>query len=99
MLTAPVADRTTAPPGPSEQPDHGHDHQEGGQAHRQFDHASADRHRVSITALTARGAAAARLSDFQDAWAELTQADRAWFAEWLTSLLVDACAGELTTTG
>ena len=46
-------------------------------------------------ALTARGTAACRLSEFQDAWAELTQADRAWFAEWLTSLLVDACEGEL----
>jgi hypothetical protein len=41
-------------------------------------------------ALTPRGAAAARLSDFQDQWAELTVADRQWFAEWLRDLLVDA---------
>jgi len=41
--------------------------------------------------LTSRGVAACRLSDFQGVWAELTQADRRWFAEWLTSLLVDAC--------
>ena len=51
----------------------------------------------SPPALTPRGTAACRLSDFQDAWAELGQADRAWFAEWLTTLLVDACEGELTT--
>jgi hypothetical protein len=42
-------------------------------------------------ALTPRGTAACRLSDFQDAWTELTLEDRRWFAEWLTSLLVDAC--------
>ncbi len=41
--------------------------------------------------LTSRGVAACRLSEFQDAWAELTSADRAWFAAWLTELLVDAC--------
>ncbi len=41
--------------------------------------------------LTGRGVAAARLSEFQDAWADLTQPDRAWFAHWLTELLVDAC--------
>ena len=41
--------------------------------------------------LTPRGVAACRLGDFQDAWAELTQADRQWFAETLTELLVDAC--------
>ncbi len=41
--------------------------------------------------LTDRGAAACRLSDFQDAWDQLTSADRRWFAEWLTELLVDAC--------
>ena len=46
-------------------------------------------------ALTARGTAACRLSEFQDAWAELTQADRAWFAEWLRDLLVDACLPEV----
>ncbi len=43
------------------------------------------------SALTARGTAACRLSEFQDAWAELTAEDRAWFAHWLTELLVDAC--------
>ncbi len=42
-------------------------------------------------ALTARGIAAARLSDFQDCWDDLTHADREWFAEWLTELLVGAC--------
>ena len=42
-------------------------------------------------ALTARGTAACRLSAFQDVWAELTAEDRAWFAHWLTELLVDAC--------
>lgn len=44
--------------------------------------------------LTSRGTAAARLSNFQDQWAELTAEDRAWFAWWLTELLVDACEGE-----
>ena len=43
------------------------------------------------TALTPRGTAAARLGAFQGAWAQLDRADRAWFAEWLTELLVDAC--------
>ena len=42
-------------------------------------------------AVTNRGRAACRLSEFQDAWAELTAEDRAWFAHWLTELLVDAC--------
>ena len=42
-------------------------------------------------ALTARGIAACRLSEFQDCWSELTAEDRAWFAHWLTELLVDAC--------
>ena len=42
-------------------------------------------------ALTPRGTAAVRLSAFQDAWDELTAEDRAWFAHWLTELLVDAC--------
>ena len=41
--------------------------------------------------LTARGQAACRLSEFADAWADLTAEDRAWFAHWLTELLVDAC--------
>ena len=45
----------------------------------------------SPSALTPRGGAALRLSEFQDAWAELTAEDRAWFAHWLTELLVDAC--------
>jgi len=48
-------------------------------------------------ALTDRGTAAARLSEFQDALAALDTADRAWFAHWLTALLVDACEGELTS--
>ena len=47
-------------------------------------------------ALTARGTAAARLSDFADVWSELGQADRRWFAEWLTELLVDACSEPTT---
>ena len=42
-------------------------------------------------AITPRGVAALRLADFRDVWAELDQADRAWFAEDLTELLVDAC--------
>ena len=42
-------------------------------------------------AVTSSGRAACRLSEFQDAWAELTAEDRAWFAHWLTELLVDAC--------
>ena len=46
-------------------------------------------------ALTARGVAACRLSDFQDAWAELTIADRAWFGETLAELLVDAGTAEM----
>ena len=75
MPTVPVADRTAAPPAP----------------------AMPELPTVAIVpgrepaALTSRGTAAARLSDFQDQWALLTAADRAWFAEWLTELLVDAC--------
>ena len=42
-------------------------------------------------ALTPRGTAAVRLSEFQDVWDGLTLADRQWFADWLTELLVDAC--------
>ena len=49
-------------------------------------------------ALTARGTAACRLSEFQDLWAELTAADRQWFAEWLRDLLVDAVMGEPAPT-
>ncbi len=41
--------------------------------------------------VTARGRAAVHRSDFQDCWNNLTHADREWFAEWLTTLLVDAC--------
>ena len=41
-------------------------------------------------ALTPRGVAACRLSEFQDCWAELAPADRAWFAEDLRALLVEA---------
>ena len=47
-------------------------------------------------ALTDRGRAAARLSEFQDAWTELTAEDRAWFAWWLSDLLIDACVPELS---
>ena len=46
-------------------------------------------------AVTPRGHAACRLSEFADAWAELGAEDRRWFAEWLTEPLVDACS-ELT---
>ena len=73
MPTAPVVDRTTAPPPPSpvvEDP--------GG----------------SRPGLTARGRAACRLSEFQDAWAELAAEDRAWFAHWLNELLIDAVLPE-----
>ncbi len=48
-------------------------------------------------AITPRGRAACRLSEFQDVWAELTAEDRAWFAHWLNELLVDACMGEIAT--
>ncbi len=41
-------------------------------------------------ALTPRGVAAAHLSRFQDAWDELAAEDRAWFAEDLRDLLVEA---------
>jgi len=47
-------------------------------------------------ALTGRGVAAARLSDFQDAWAELTAQDRAWFVWWLSELLIDASTSEMS---
>ena len=42
-------------------------------------------------AITPRGVAVLRLAEFTDAWAELTAEDRAYFAHWLTELLVDAC--------
>ena len=48
-------------------------------------------------ALTARGVAALRLADFRDQWAALTPADRAWFAEDLRDLLVDAVMGTTDT--
>ncbi len=41
-------------------------------------------------ALTARGAAAAHLSRFQDQWNDLEPADRQWFAAWLNQLLIEA---------
>ena len=41
-------------------------------------------------AITPRGVAALRLADFRDVWAELAPADRAWFAEDLRDLLVEA---------
>ncbi len=46
-------------------------------------------------ALTPRGVAAAHLSRFQDAWDDLSPADRAWFAHWLTELLVEAAVPDL----
>ena len=45
-------------------------------------------------ALTRRGIAALRLAEFRDVWAELRPADRAWFAEDLRDLLVDAVLPE-----
>jgi len=45
--------------------------------------------------LTRRGVAACRLSEFQDAWAELGAEDRAWFAWWLSELLIDASTAEM----
>ena len=74
MPSATVADRSAAPPAP----------------------ATPEARAVAFVpgwepvALTPRGTAAARLSDFQDAWAELDRADRAWFAHWLNELLIDA---------
>ena len=44
----------------------------------------------ALPVVTPRGRAAARLSEFQDCWNELDQADRQWFAEWLNGLLIDA---------
>ena len=44
--------------------------------------------------LTARGHAAAHLSRFQDEWDRLEARDRAWFADWLRDLLVDAVLPE-----
>ncbi len=42
------------------------------------------------TALMPRGMAYLRLVDFRDVWAGLSSADRAYFAEDLRDLLVDA---------
>ena len=53
---------------------------------------------ASRPVLTPRGTAACRLSEFRDAWAEFTPADRAWFAEDLRDLLVDAVLGEPAPT-
>ena len=44
--------------------------------------------------LTARGTAYLRLAEFRDVWAELGPADRAYFAEDLRDLLVDAVLPE-----
>jgi len=45
-------------------------------------------------ALTDRGAAMCRLIDFEDAFAALGVADRAYFAYRLSELLVEACEAE-----
>ena len=44
--------------------------------------------------LTDRGTAMCRLSEFIDAFEALDTADRAWFAYWLSELLVTACEAE-----
>ncbi len=44
--------------------------------------------------LTDRGRAAARLSAFQDCWNDLNVEDRAWFADELNQLLIDAVCPE-----
>ena len=49
-------------------------------------------------ALTARGTAACRLSEFTDAWAELTVEDKAWFCHWLADLFADAFLEEPAPT-
>ena len=46
-------------------------------------------------ALTARGTAYLRLAEFRDVWAELGPVDRAYFAEALRNLLVDAVMPEI----
>ena len=46
-------------------------------------------------AITPRGTAALRLAEFGDVWAELAPADRAYFAEDLRDLLVDAVLPEI----
>ncbi len=44
--------------------------------------------------ITARGIAYLRLAEFRDVWADLGPADRAYFAEDLRDLLVDAVVPE-----
>ncbi len=48
--------------------------------------------------VTARGAAYLRLAEFRDVWAGLSSADRAYFAEELRDLLVDAVMEEPAPT-
>ena len=48
--------------------------------------------------VTPRGAAYLRLMDFRDVWAGLSSADRAYFAEDLRDLLVDAVMGAPAST-
>jgi len=45
--------------------------------------------------LTNRGVAYLRLVEFRDVWAGLSPADRAYFAETLAELLVDAATAEM----
>ena len=45
-------------------------------------------------ALTARGTAYRRLAELRDIWAGLGPEDRAWFAEDLRELLIDAVVPE-----
>ena len=45
-------------------------------------------------AIAPRGTAALRLAEFRDVWAELGPADRAYFAEDLRDLLVEAVVPE-----
>ncbi len=55
--------------------------------------------RHEVVALTPSGAAACRLSEFQDCWNELTTADRAWFREWLADIFASAFVEEPRPTG
>ena len=48
-------------------------------------------------AITPRGVAYLRLAEFTDVWAGLGPEDRAWFAEDLHDLLVDAVMGTTDT--
>jgi len=45
--------------------------------------------------LTSRGVAYLRLAEFRDVWTGLSPADRAYFAETLAELLVDAATAEM----